>query len=51
MLPIIKSNMIEPNILKLTDIFIKGVSQGRSQDLVGKLGTIDIDLPTLGGVL
>nr|KYP63690.1 Copia protein [Cajanus cajan] len=35
-----------PTELQITDIFTKGLPQGRFQDLVGKLGMIDIHLPT-----
>nr|KYP56253.1 Copia protein [Cajanus cajan] len=35
-----------PTELQIADIFTKGLPQGRFQDLVGKLGMIDIHLPT-----
>ncbi|KOM55208.1 hypothetical protein LR48_Vigan10g110000 [Vigna angularis] len=35
-----------PTGLQLADIFTKGLPQGRFQDLVSKLGMIDIHLPT-----
>jgi len=35
-----------PTGFLIADIFTKGLPQERFQDLVGKLGTIDIHLPT-----
>nr|KYP46490.1 Copia protein [Cajanus cajan] len=35
-----------PTELQIADIFTKGLPPGRFQDLVGKLGMIDIHLPT-----